>query len=213
MVCAVHNMAKKVSRILISNSCVQFSPAKPFTYASGLVGPIYCDNRRLLSFVEDRKKIVELFCDVIDSSGEKYDLVAGLATAGIPHAAFIANSKNMPMIYIRSSAKKHGKENQVEGVYSNGDRVILIEDLVNQAKSLEEAVLGARAVGLVVESCFAIVDYEMAWAKERIDRLGIKLYSLTNLTALVEVAKEMGLIDKSGQDLIAKWHQYPTDWK
>lgn len=163
--------------------------------------------------MEDRKKIVELFCDVIDSSGEKYDLVAGLATAGIPHAAFIANSKNMPMIYIRSSAKKHGKENQVEGVYSNGDRVILIEDLVNQAKSLEEAVLGARAVGLVVESCFAIVDYEMAWAKERIDRLGIKLYSLTNLTALVEVAKEMGLIDKSGQDLIAKWHQYPTDWK
>ena len=207
------NVADEVANILISLECVQLSPHEPFVYASGLKGPIYCDNRKMLSHVKEREFVIERLMELIDSASAKYDKIAGLATAGIPYASMIAQTKKEPLIYIRSSTKKHGKGNQVEGAYSKGDKIILIEDLVNQAKSLEDAFNGATNAELKPTHCFSIVDYQMEKAKERIASMQIGFHSLTNFDSLVKVAIDKKIFDNQGADLLKKWKASPEKWQ
>ncbi len=201
-----------VAEILFQLKCLTLSPSQPFVYASGLRGPIYCDNRQILSFPRERAQIVEGLEKVLEESGWKYDSLAGLATAGIPHAAFLAAKVQSPMLYIRSQAKGHGKQNQVEGRFEKGERVVLIEDLVNQGSSLEQAVKAAKAAGLQVVGCLCIVSYQMEGAIKRLEELEVPLISLTDFDSIVEVALVKGEISQGEAGLLKDWQKNPQAW-
>ena len=205
-------MKMDIARNLLNLGAVKFSPQNPFTYASGLKGPIYCDNRTILSHVEFRDQVVVAFIDVIKQNKLSFDHLGGIATAGIPHAAIIADRLNSPMIYVRPKAKGHGKRNQVEGDFSKGQNVLLVEDLVNQGASLLEAVEGVRAEGLLCQFCLCIVDYQMQIASQRLSEHSIQLFSLTDFTSLSLAALELRLIDQEAFELLKSWQINPTLW-
>ncbi|OFZ17116.1 MAG: orotate phosphoribosyltransferase [Bdellovibrionales bacterium GWA2_49_15] len=200
---------------LIALGCVKFSPHEPFLYASGLKGPIYCDNRKILSHVAARELVAQLFTDMVkewQSEGLEFDAVAGLATAGIPHATLLADRLKCPMIYIRSSAKEHGAKNQLEGDIKPGMRLLLIEDLVNQASSLEKACLAARQVETVPVGALAIVDYKMPQAIKILSNQGLVLKSLATFEDLVLAAERQQMFDQKAKDILMAWHNNPTQW-
>lgn len=199
-------MKERMASILMSTNCLQVSPQNPFSYASGLKGPIYCDNRKILSHVSERKQVVEGLLKLIEDSGVKFDSVCGLATAGIPHAAWIAEKLEIPMIYVRGKAKEHGRKNQIEGEFKPGDKVILIEDLVNQGSSLKGAVDALKNAGLEPLACFCIVNYEMKAVEEMMPELGISLHSLTDFSTILNV------VDERDQEILKNWHQDPKAW-
>lgn len=202
----------KIAELLMGLKCVQISMGTPFNYASGLKGPIYCDNRKIISHVDARSLIADAFVEKIRETGIKFDLVAGLATAGIPHAAWIADKMGLPMIYVRGKAKEHGRKNQIEGDYKPGDRVILIEDLVNQGSSLESAILGLKEAGLVTAACFCIVSYQMKNMEKLLQKLGVSLFSLTDFSSILEVSKKfLKLSDGEISDLL-EWQKGPENW-
>jgi orotate phosphoribosyltransferase len=205
-------MKMAIANKLIEKGCVKLSPHSPFLYASGLKGPIYCDNRLILGHVDFRNEVINGFIELIKINVLKFDLVGGIATAGIPHAAFIADRMKLPMVYVRPKAKEHGKKNQVEGHYQPNQSVLLIEDLVNQGSSLADAVGGLKASELNSSSCLCIVDYQMATAKMRLNELSLDLYSLTDFEHLVEAALKLKFIDEDGKKLLTIWHNDPKEW-
>ena len=205
-------MKMKIAKMLLSLGAVRFSPLKPFQYASGLKGPIYCDNRVLLSHIAERNLIIEQFIQVIELNKLGLDLVGGIATAGIPHAAFIADRLKCPMVYIRPKPKGHGKMNQVEGDFRANQKVLLFEDLVNQGASLEDAIMGTKNSQLIVHDCLCIVDYQTSEGMRRLRELGIKLYALTDFTDLAKAAFELKLIDEIGKATLLNWHDDPVKW-
>lgn len=204
--------AQETAKILLEIGAVEVSPSKPFHYASGLQGPIYCDNRKLLSYPKQRKQIAEYFVDKINSLGLEFDQLAGLATAGIPHAAFIAQLMDKPMVYIRSKPKAHGRRNQVEGDAKPGQKLLLIEDLINQGASLNEALLGVKEAELTPVSCMAIVSYQTKNAESVSKEWNLSLYSLTNFDALCDQALTMGKINENEKALLHSWREDPKDW-
>lgn len=201
-----------IAKNLIRLGAVKFSPNNPFTYASGIKGPIYCDNRLILSHVEFRDQVIEGFTKLIKENGLEYDLLGGIATAGIPYAAFLADRFKVPMVYVRPRAKDHGRKNQVEGDYRPGQKVILFEDLVNAGSSLEDSMKGLIASELKCDSCLCVVDYQMEIAKSRLSDLSIQLFSLTDFTALTKAAFELNLISEEGLNLLKRWHTDPSKW-
>jgi orotate phosphoribosyltransferase len=205
-------MKLEIAKALINNGCVKLSPRDPFTYASGLKGPIYCDNRLILSHVDFRNTVIESFVKTITSQSLEFDFVGGIATAGIPHAAMIADRISAKMVYIRPKPKDHGKKNQVEGDYKAGQSVILVEDLVNQGSSLAEAMFGLHSAGLKSSDCLCIVDYQMDEAKKRLKELSLNLYSLTDFEHLVEAALQLHFINSDGKNLLMDWHADPKSW-
>jgi orotate phosphoribosyltransferase len=205
-------MKLEIAKALINNGCVKLSPSAPFVYASGLKGPIYCDNRLILTHVDFRNQIISAFIELLKTHKLSADLIGGIATAGIPHAAMIADRLGMPMVYVRPKAKEHGKKNQVEGDYIPNQSLILVEDLVNQGASLEEAIGGVRAAGLISTQCLCIVDYQMDSSIIRLKDLGISLYSLTDFEHLVEAALELNFINQEGKNLLTHWHADPKEW-
>lgn len=205
-------MKMDMARELIGIGAVKFSPQKPFVYASGLLGPIYCDNRLVLSRVQLREKIIESFLSVIQNHDLNFDLIGGIATAGIPHAAFVADRLKKPMVYVRPKAKEHGQKNQVEGAYRPHERVLLFEDLINQGASLVDAMKGLAQAQLHCRDCLCIVDYQMPEAMERLRGLSINLWSLTDFFSLATSALELKLIDEEGLRLLKNWHSDPKKW-
>ena len=205
-------MKMDIARGLIERGCVKLSPQRPFNYASGLKGPIYCDNRLILSHVDFREKIIHSLMEVISHIPVEADLIGGIATAGIPYASFIADRLKKPMIYIRPKAKEHGKKNQVEGDFRPNQSVILLEDLVNQGSSLADAMNALLNVGLKSSECLCIVDYQMSDAKRRLNESSLSLYSLTDFEHLVEAAFELKFIDSAGKNLLMDWQADPKEW-
>ena len=205
-------MKMDIAKNLINLGAVKFSPSSPFTYASGLKGPIYCDNRVILSHVEFRDLVIDSFMKVIKEQKLNFDLLGGIATAGIPHAAFIADRMKLPMVYVRPKAKEHGRKNQVEGDYKPGQKVLLFEDLVNQGSSLDDSMTGLIGAELTCDACLCVVDYEMQSAQTKLRDLSIKLHSLTDFSSLILKAFELSLIDKTGFDLLKEWHTDPKAW-
>ena len=199
--------------LLVKIDCLKINPSDPFTYASGLKGPLYCDNRKALGYVKERSQIVNAFVQKIKEWGKDFDAVCGLATAGIPHAAFIADVLNKPMIYVRSKPKSHGKGNQVEGHFQAGQKIIMIEDLVNQGKSLGEALDGVYNAGLNPICCFCIVDYQMPAAREVISSKQLDLISLTNFDSILESSLERGFISEKEGKLLIDWQRDPANWQ
>jgi len=204
---------KQIAKLLIAHGCLQLNPKEPFTYASGLKGPLYCDNRQILSIPAGRKIIIEHFLKVIGEDHLTFDHLAGLATGGIPHAAILADRLNASLIYIRAQLKSHGRQNQIEGKTKAGDKILLVEDLVNQGSSLNAAIEAARAAQLKMDACLCIVDYQMAKARDVLTEKNIQLYSLTDFSTILQVAQEDGVLSSQEISLVQQWHRDPTHWQ
>lgn len=201
-----------IAKLLLRLGCVQINFDRPFLYASGLKGPIYCDNRKVLSYPTERDRIIASFIGLINEHGLNFDHIAGIATSGIPFGAMIADRMKKSFIYIRVEGKGHGKRRQVEGDFNEGDNILLIEDLVNQGSSLEKVCDASKKMNLNIVGALSIVDYQMEEAKERLERLGVSLFSLTNFSNLAEISLKENLISADNFSFLKNWNKDPKNW-
>lgn len=206
------NSQEYIAKILLSKKAVSLNPSKPFTYASGIKSPIYCDNRKIISFPIERKYIINTFCEYIENMKIDFDIIAGTATAGIPWAAWIADKTNKPMIYVRSSKKDHGKTNQIEGSYEKHQKVILIEDLISTGKSSISAIEALESESLNVLTCLAIFSYELDSAKSAFQKQKVPYYSLSNFLTLLETAKNDSYLSQDEYLQAKEWNKNPNSW-
>jgi orotate phosphoribosyltransferase len=206
------SMKKIIAESLLEIKAVSLRPNDPFTWTSGIISPIYCDNRLTLSYPEIRKKIAAGLAEIITDKFPGTELVAGTATAGIPHAAWVSEVLNLPMCYVRSKAKEHGKGNQIEGKAVKGQKVVVVEDLISTGGSVITAVEALRQAGCEVLGVVSIFTYELAKGSQRLEEADITAYSLTNYSTLVEVASEKGYIEASDMNKLMEWRKSPEDW-
>jgi orotate phosphoribosyltransferase len=205
-------MEFEVAEILLKNNAVTLSPGKPYTYASGIISPIYCDNRLLMSHVAERHMIVDFYLEAIKRNNLDADIIAGTESAGIPWAAWIAERLNKPMIFVRKKQKDHGKENLIEGVMQKGAKVLVVEDLISTGGSSLAAVEAVREQGGNVVACLAIFSYQMASAEKNFADAKCKLVALSNFWTLVKVASEEGFIKKEDEAIVLEWSRNPEQW-
>lgn len=206
------NTAETVAKILLELHAVTLNSKKPFRYASGILSPVYTDCRVLMAYPDKRKAIRDLYIEVIKESGVKFDVIAGTATAGIPHAAWIADKLNLPMVYVRGKAKDHGKENLMEGILKKGQKTIVIEDLISTGESAINSVNAVRAAGGKISHVFAIITYGMKKADESFKQNNLKLISLTTFQDVVEKALQLRYIKKEEMETILGWIKDPLTW-
>ena len=198
-----------VAEVLISNNCFIASPCEPFTYASGAKGPIYCDNRKIISSVVGRNFIVNEMIATINRHKIKIDCIAGVATGGLPFATLLADRLRLPLIYVRGSSKNYGKKNIIEGAFVNNWKVLVVEDLVNQGKSLNKGVSALRESKLKVIASMSIVDYETTQGKIRLKENNCLHYPLITLTGLLDHLILNKLLEVKDLDLIKCWQSFP----
>lgn len=202
-------LEKKIASLLLDIEAVALRPHQPFTWTSGIQSPIYCDNRLTMSYPEVREQIANGFVQMIQEKFGQVDVIAGTATAGIPHAAWVAQLMNLPMIYIRDKAKAHGKGNRIEGKMDENDSVVLIEDLISTGGSSLKAAEAIEEAGGKVLGILAIFTYELEKAEEAFAAKGIPLYTLSNYSALIDVAKENGVVEHNDVELLQSFRQNP----
>jgi len=204
--------ALKVAEFLLRIGAVRLNPENPFTWASGLRSPIYCDNRKTLSFPDIRTQIRNAFAEVIRESYPDVQCIAGVATGGIAIGVLVAEAMDLPFIYVRSEAKKHGLNNQVEGQLIPGQRVVVIEDLVSTGKSSLQAVSALREAGAEVSGMVAIFTYGFQLARDQFKSASCSLHTLSYFDALVQKAVEMNAIEARHQQALADWKTNPEKW-
>lgn len=200
-----------IADTLLKIGAIALQPSNPFTWASGLRSPIYCDNRLTMSFPEVREQIEESFVQLIKQHFPDVDVIAGTATAGIPHAAIIAHKMNLPMIYVRSSAKGHGKQNQIEGQLKPKQKVVMIEDLISTGGSVIQAAQAITAAGGEVLGVAAIFTYSLASSKENFAKQNFELVTLTDYPTLVEQAVQLPEL-ADFRATLEEWYQNPKQW-
>lgn len=205
-------IAKEIANILLEIKAVTLSPEKPYRFVSIPFSPIYCDNRLLMSYPEKRKKIIDYFVEVIRERNLDFDVVAGIASSGIPHAAWLAERLGKPMIYIRKKTKEHGKENLIEGKLEKGQKVVIVEDLISTGSSSVNGVEAVRDQGGIVENCLAIFTYEMEKAKENFRNAKCELIPLSDFTTLIEIAEEKDYIKPEERLKTLEWNKDPQNW-
>uniref|UniRef100_UPI004057748A orotate phosphoribosyltransferase n=1 Tax=Alistipes sp. TaxID=1872444 RepID=UPI004057748A len=204
-------MEKKIAKDLLSIGAVFLRPEQPFTWASGIKSPIYCDNRLTLTAPEVRNHVEEGLAELIRNHYPEVEVLMGTSTAGIAHAAITATILNLPMGYVRSGSKDHGRGNQIEGKLEKGQKVVVVEDLISTAGSCIEVVEALRAAGADVLGIVSIFTYGMQKGLDRLAAAEVKNYSLSNLDALVEVAAEEGYIKAEDKERILKFRNNPSD--
>lgn len=204
---------KAVAEKLLQVQAVKLSPEQPFTWASGWKSPIYCDNRRVLSFPFVRDFVKSELCNVIFEGFPQADLLAGVATAGIPWGAMAADQLKLPYIYVRPKPKEHGLGNQVEGFYERGQRVLVVEDLISTGKSSLQVVDVLRAAGLEVVGMVSIFTYGFDLAEKAFADAGVTYRSLTNYAHLISLAVEKGQVTAETEQLLLKWRNDPAHWQ
>src|SRR3954467_5750481 len=187
-------LKKEIAESLLEIKAVTLSPNEPFTWASGIQSPIYCDNRLTLSYPDIRKKIAAGLTNIITEKFPETELIAGTATAGIPHAAWVSDNLELPMCYVRSKAKGHGKGNQIEGKAEKGQKVVVVEDLISTGGSVITAVQALRESGCEVLGVVSIFTYELQKGIEKLEASGIKNHSLSDYSTLIKVAAEKNYI-------------------
>lgn len=205
-------MKKKIAERLLEIEAVALRPNNPFTWASGLRSPIYCDNRLTLSVPVVRKEIAAGLQQLILENFAGVEVVAGTATAGIPHAAWVSDLLDLPMCYVRSKPKGHGKGNQIEGSVAAGQKVVVVEDLISTGGSVITAVEALREAGCEVVGVVSIFTYELAKGAEMLAEAGITAYSLTDFSTLSEVAREKGYIQETDIETLTAWRKDPAEW-
>jgi orotate phosphoribosyltransferase len=203
---------KKMAEYLLQIKAIKLQPANPFTWASGWKSPIYCDNRKTLSYPEVRSFIAESFAKMIAEMYPGVGLIAGVATGAIAHGALVADKMNLPFVYIRSEAKKHGLENLVEGEVKPGQKAVIIEDLISTGGSSLKAYNALKEAGAEVLGMAAIFTYQFPVAQKNFEEAGCKLVTLSHYSALLDFAVETGYIDKSQVEALSKWRQAPDVW-
>ena len=204
-------MEKKIAKDLLSIGAVFLRPEQPFTWASGIKSPIYCDNRLTLTAPEVRNHVEEGLAELIRKNYPEVEVLMGTSTAGIAHAAITATILNLPMGYVRSGSKDHGRGNQIEGKLEKGQKVVVVEDLISTAGSCIEVVEALRNAGAEVLGIVSIFTYGMQKGLDRLAAAEAKNFSLSNLDALVEVAADEGYIKAEDKERILKFRNNPSD--
>ena len=204
---------RKVAGLLLQSKAILLEPTKPFTWASGWQSPIYCDNRVTLSYPEIRTYIREAFTRVINDAFPAPDLVAGVATGAIAQGALVADAMNLPFVYVRPSAKGHGRQNLIEGRLQPGQKVVVVEDLISTGGSSLKAVEALRQAGAEVAGMVAIFSYGFQLAEDNFRDAKVVLHTLTDYHTLIEVALESGDIQPEQVELLQQWRKNPSQWK
>ncbi len=202
-----------VAEKLLQVKAIRLNVKEPFTWASGWKSPIYCDNRKVLSFPHVREFIKSEMCNVIFERFPHAELLAGVATAGIAWGAMAADQLKLPYIYVRPKPKEHGLGNQIEGSFEQGQKVVVIEDLISTGKSSLEVVEVLRKAGVEVVGMVSIFSYGFTAAEEAFEKADVTYESLTNYPTLIKLAVEKNIVDASEQDVLLKWSADPAHWQ
>ena len=205
------NIEKTVAKNLLDIQAVSLQPNNPFTWASGIKSPIYCDNRLVLSFPEKRTVVVQGFVELIKQEYAEAEVIVGTATAGIPWGAMVADKLEKPFGYVRSSNKSHGKGNKIEGNLPKGAKVVIVEDLISTGGSVKGVVEALREAGAEVLGVVAIFTYLLPASTQLFTSINCDFKTLSNYDVLVEVAKEMDYIQESDMEKLLAWKQDPND--
>ena len=208
----LNEVEQKIAESLLQIKAIKLQPKNPFTWASGWKSPIYCDNRITLSHPAIRTYIRQNLSELIQDEFGSVDMISGVATAGIPQGALVAQDLGLPFTYVRSSAKDHGRQNLIEGEAVSGQRVVVIEDLISTGKSSLQAVEALRAVGCNVVGLVSIFTYGLDVATENFAEAKCPFFSLCNYDALIKVAVRNGYVLESDIALLEKWRRDPSNW-
>ena len=203
--------AEKIADILLSIKAVTINTKQPYRYTSGLLSPVYSDMRLLVSYPAQRRKVIKAWIDLINQQG-KFNLVAATATAGIPHGAWISDKMDLPMVYVRGSAKEHGKKNQIEGLANKGQKAVIVEDLISTAKSSIETQRALTSAGVRAKTIVAIYDYKLPQSAQNLKTAKIKLATLTTFPIVVERAVKKGYINPAQQTVVLDWLKDSAGW-
>lgn len=204
--------AKKTAEVLLRINAIKLQPDDPFTWASGWKSPIYCDNRIVLSFPQIRNFIRETMAKHIEEQYGKPDVIAGVATGAIGIGALVAEYLNLPFVYVRPEAKKHGRQNQIEGYIEKGQSVVVVEDLISTGKSSLNAVRALKEADVLIKGMVGIFSYGFEIAKDNFEKADVELYTLGNYETLLEQALETNYINENQQDILAQWNANPSEW-
>jgi len=203
---------RKVAAMLLNCRAVILEPARPFTWASGWISPIYCDNRVTLSFPDIRDYIRDSFVKAIQSRFRGPDLIAGVATGAIAQGALVADRMELPFVYVRPSAKEHGRQNLIEGRLHPGQKVVVVEDLISTGGSSLKAVEALKEAGAEVLGMVAIFTYGFEVARENFSKAGLELHTLTDYHTLIETALGAGTIEQGQIEMLNLWRKDPAHW-
>ncbi|MFJ7980397.1 orotate phosphoribosyltransferase [Lysinibacillus xylanilyticus] len=199
-------LQNEIAHAMLKVGAVELNPTELFTWASGIKSPIYCDTRLTISDSVIRKQLANGLASLIKENFGTTEIVAGTATAGIPHAAWVSDILDLPMVYVRSKAKEHGRGNQIEGKYAAGQKVVVVEDIVSTGGSSITAVEALRAAGCEVLGVVCVYTYNLPRAEQAFEEAGIKYVSLTNFDYLIEAANESGAIQEGDIPFLKDWH-------
>lgn len=205
-------LSRDIAKALLDIKAVTLSPLEPYTWASGLKSPIYCDNRITMSYPKIRRMIAQGFVDLIKEQFADVDYIVGTATAGIPQACFVAELLELPMAYVRPEPKGHGRSKQIEGFIPQGAKVVVIEDLISTGGSSIKAIKALEEEGIEVLGLLAIFTYELEKANVNIQDADINLKTLSNYSSLIEVAKENNTINEDEMALLQSWRKDPESF-
>lgn len=203
---------KEIAKDLLKINAVKLSPDKPFTWASGIKSPIYCDNRLTISYPQIRKQIAKGIASQIKEKFPDVEVIGGVATAGIPHAAWVADELELPLIYVRSKPKDHGRGKQIEGILPLDAKTVLIDDLLSTGGSVLKAVEATQNEGANVIGVSAIFSYELPAVYQNFEKAGIQFTTLTNYSELLEAATEENYITVEQQQTLKDWRESPSCW-
>ena len=211
----VHNRdsARKIADFLLQIKAIKLQPDKPFTWASGIKSPIYCDNRKTLSYPKTRTFLRQQFSSVILDLYSKPDVIAGIATGGIAHGVLVAQDLGLPFVYVRGEAKAHGTQNVIEGEITAGQSVVLIEDLISTGGSSIKAAEALRKEKCLIKGIISIFNYNLGIAEENFKKAKIPVTSLCDFTTLIERAAETNYISEKDIKSLQEWAKNPEGWK
>ena len=202
----------ETAELLLKLKAIKLQPNSPFTWASGWKSPIYCDNRIILSDVISRNKIAEYFSELIKEKYNEVDVIAGVATGAIGIGVLVAQKLNLPFIYVRPEAKKHGRQNQIEGQVSEGEKIVVIEDLISTGKSSLNAVKALRKAKLDVLGMLAIFSYGFEISKSNFKNESVNLNTLSHYSELLKKAVEINYVSEKDLETLEKWNLSPEKW-
>ena len=206
------NTAKKTAEVLLHINAIKLSPNAPFSWASGWKSPIYCDNRLVLSYPTIRNYIKSELAKNIENLYGKPDVIAGVATGAIGIGAIVADDLGLPFVYVRPEAKKHGRQNQIEGRLEKGQSVVVVEDLISTGKSSLNAVEALKSASVNVKGMAAIFTYGFERSKTNFEEKNIDLHTLSNYEALLEQALDTGFINDKELNVLSQWNSNPSEW-
>ncbi|GLB47592.1 orotate phosphoribosyltransferase [Philodulcilactobacillus myokoensis] len=203
---------KQVAEQLLKIHAVLLSPKKPFQWASGIKSPIYTDNRKTIGYPKVRDTIANTLVKLIKTKYPDVNAIGGVATAGVPHAAIVADKMKLPMIYVRSHPKDHGTGKQIEGHLPENAKVVLIDDLISTGKSVLNATKAVKKAGIDVLGVAAIFSYQLQDSEKNFKAADVKFDTVTNYSTLIQLASDQGFVDKEELALLKKWRQNPWNW-